>query len=352
MALVRPSLKSLLERTQSDISDALSIRQPLQRASIVSALSNAIAATSHLIYGNLEWLEKQLFPTTSDSKRLEQWAALFKVSRTPATQAVVPLKFTGVAGSQMQNDIEVRRQSDGQVFRTTTAGTIDGSGSMVVKCVSQTAGVIGNTSVGASFELVNPIAGVNTKGISAIEGVVPGFDAESDESLLRRLLQRIRNRGQGGSLQDYVSWSQDMPGVGRVWAYEDESRSGAIDVYFLTTNIQTPFPSTELIAKVQNTLDSSRPLGARVSVQTLLKKAIHFEIKLPTPSAEHRELIETALRLFFFEKTNPRGVVSIAELKQVISMAIKTESFLLNAPAKDVQLNADEMAILGDVEWD
>ena len=92
-----------------------------------------------------------------------------------------------------------------------------------------------------------------------------GANAETDDQLRRRVLQRIRNPPMGGSAEDYVRWALACPGVDRAWA-EAEQGPGTITVRFLMDPEDPAYeeskgwPTPEDIEVVKDYIDKMRPV--------------------------------------------------------------------------------------------
>ena len=64
-----------------------------------------------------------------------------------------------------------------------------------------------------------------------------GVEAENDDDLRARILQRIQNPPMGGAQADYVTWALAVPGVTRAWAAPEQG-IGTITVRFLMDELR------------------------------------------------------------------------------------------------------------------
>src|SRR4051812_23787483 len=87
MAFTRPTLRELVDRIQADFVSRLPLDGSPLRVSLVYVLARVIAGAAHMLYGALEWLSRQLFADTSDEAALVRQAALYGITKTPATYA-------------------------------------------------------------------------------------------------------------------------------------------------------------------------------------------------------------------------------------------------------------------------
>ena len=87
-------------------------------------------------------------------------------------------------------------------------------------------------------------------------------EEETDEQLRRRALERIRQRGAGGNIADYVAWAQELEGVSAASAVALGRGPGTVDVYYS--------PAADAPANIekilQEHLERLRPVGADVQV--------------------------------------------------------------------------------------
>ena len=351
MEWVRPTLRAINDRIQTNLATSLDLKLPLQKPSIIFALSQAISATNHLLYGNLDWVKKNMLPDSADSIALEWWAKLFGIERKRATCAVVSIKLTGVPGSVIKKETPMRRQGGGPIFNSEAEGIIDSKGEVVISCLCSTEGLASTPRAGDFFELVNPIAGVNSSRLELVAIKIPGVDAESDDSLFKRFRDRIRNRGQGGNAYDYIAWAQTIPGVGRVWPFESENRPGFVDIFAISNDPNAPILTDDQKQKIQRKIDKERPVGVRAVVWVMNDLKIHFQIKLVNPDQSVHAKVEGALKDYFLKVSDPKSLIKVETLKDLILRTINANTFEMNEPKKDIQLEFAQFAIFGGVTW-
>src|SRR5688500_17136270 len=94
MAFTRPSLEDLVTRVEGDIKSGLGLVTLVRRSSL-KVMARVLAGLSHLLFGYLVYVEKQAFPDTADTDYLEQWAAIWGVTRKAATFAEFTATVTG-----------------------------------------------------------------------------------------------------------------------------------------------------------------------------------------------------------------------------------------------------------------
>ena len=128
MAFNRPTLEQLIERVKTDIKSGLGIIT-LLRKSFVYVIARALAGLSHLLFGYLEWIYKQVFPDTAESENLERWSVIWGVERKEATFAELNITITGNEGGVVPEDTLYQRD-DGLQYRLDAEATIPVGGSV------------------------------------------------------------------------------------------------------------------------------------------------------------------------------------------------------------------------------
>jgi uncharacterized phage protein gp47/JayE len=158
------------------------------------------AAGAHLNLLFLDWLSKQLLPDTAEVEWLERHANIWltnadgSIGRKTATFAIGTVTVTGLNGTVLPT---ATRLAFGEVLYETTQEIVIGVGATPVTVEALTLGVIGNQDAGAVLSIVDAVAGVN--GSATVVAMTGGLDAESDEDLRTRVLERIRQPPMGGA---------------------------------------------------------------------------------------------------------------------------------------------------------
>jgi uncharacterized phage protein gp47/JayE len=248
MSFERPKLTELVERIQNDAEARYG--KPVMRRSVIGVLSTVAAAVAHGLYGYIEYVIRQTFSSTAEGVFLERRASEYGITRKAATSAegTVSLEGSGFvpAGTQLQTE-------DSVVYETVEDGTAPG----VFTIQAVVAGVEGNLAAGETLTMISPISGVSSEAVaSALEG---GVDAEDDESLRGRLLDRQKNPPKAGTKEDYVAWALEVAGVTRAWCYPTELGAGNVTLRFMTDGLTDDgIPSDVLVKRVEEGANYSR----------------------------------------------------------------------------------------------
>ena len=236
MPFETPSLPVLIKRTQSDLaSDSL-------RQSDAQVLARTLSGAAFGLYGYLDWIAEQILPDTADESTLERIAALrLNQARKAAVAASGTVSFTAAAGAVLDVDT-VLQASDGRSFKVTAAGTTHaGLNTATVQAID--AGTLGNADAGLSLIAVQPLQGIGSTFTVLAPGLTGGVARETLESLRARVIRSYRVIPQGGSAQDYETWSLEMPGITRAWCRGNYLGPGTVGVFVMRDDDPQPIPN-------------------------------------------------------------------------------------------------------------
>lgn len=224
------------------------------RASCVASAVDGLYAFQH-------WQTRQILPDTADPEYLEQHCALRGITRKAATCAAGTLTLTGRAGAYVPSGTEARDE-EGELYLTTAAATLAGEeadATAQVPCRAQKAGAMPDRREARVTLLAAP-SGVQSTGLLDLDG---GTDAETDSSLLGRLLDYMREPPAGGTAADYRRWAREVPGVADAQVYPVRQGPGTVDVVITG---QDGIPGADVVAACQAHIDEECPLGIQATV--------------------------------------------------------------------------------------
>lgn len=351
MPLDRPSLQELIERVYADIESQLPGTDARLRRSNLGVLGRTHSGVTHGLYGHLDWQSKQLLPDTAELEYLERHASVYKITRIAAGKAAGSITFTGTDTSVIPAGTIVQR-SDAVEFTTDAEATIN-AGSAIAAVTAVEGGVASNTDAGSSVTLVNPIAGVNSTA-SVTTAIANGTDAESDDSLRERLLDRIQQPPHGGAEFDYVKWAKEVSGVTRAWEYPQEMGIGTVTVRFVVDDhAVSSIPDAAKVTEVQDHIDSVRPVTVKgLYVVAPLDTPLDITITGLNPDTQEvRDAITAELKDLLRREAVPGGTILISHIREAISIAAGEHDHALTVPAADVTHSTGEIATLGVITW-
>jgi uncharacterized phage protein gp47/JayE len=350
MPLNRPTLAELISRAASDIEAELPGTDARLRRSNLAAISRMHAAAVHGLYGYLAWAARQLMVDTAEEEHLVRWAALWGITRKAATYATGTVTVTGENGSVIPVDVYLQR-ADGLRYKVTTGGTVAGGQAQLTVWSGQ-AGLAYNAVTGTKLTFVEPVGGVNTTATVASPGISAGTDAEDDDALRLRVLERLQQPPMGGCKADYVAWAKQVPGVTRAWCFPLEGGPGKVVVRFVRDNDGgSIIPSAAEVAAVQAHIDPLRPVTATVTVAAPAALALNPNISVTPDTTAVREAIAAELGDFLQREASPGGRIYISRLREVVSSAAGEFDSVVVSPSADVVPSASQIVTLGTITW-
>lgn len=353
MPFSRPTLSQLLARTAQQVAGRLGLGGLLPRSRL-GALATAVAGASHEVHGYADWIARQVFPDTAEAAELERWAAIWAVSRLPATAWSATVLFTGTNGSVIPEGTALQRDDGAQYLTQALATIAGGEAEVLVEAVD--VGSASNVAAGATLRLVQPIAGVQTAATVQADELVDGADQEDDEALRQRVLERLRLRPHGGAQHDYPAWALEVPGVTRAWAFALWMGPGTVGVTFARDDDDDgPIPDAGEVAEVQAYIDERRPVTADVTVFAPLAREIDATIALVPDTQALRDAVTTALADLLRREAAPGATLLISHVREAISTTPGEEDHVIELwdgeePA-DVELEQNELGMLGTITW-
>lgn len=350
MPFNRPTLSTINNRIDADITSAVSTNSPLLPRSVLRVLSKVFAGAIHLLYGFCQWMSKQIFPDTADSENLERWCGIWNVTRSQATYAFCYIVVEGVDGSLIPTGTRWI-STDLIEYESLSDVNISGS-SITIPIYAVTPGEIGNVLENQILSLSAPMPGLSSSA-TVTTPIVDGIDAETDEELLARLLSRIQEPPHGGNRNDYITWAKETPvyRVTRAWAYENWNSPGGVGVTFLLDNEDNPIPGEGAVDAVQAYIETKRPLCSTVYVFAPTAVMLDFNIAV-TPNTEAVKIaIQNALNTYLKENGTPGATLYLSKLNEAISSASGEEDHTLINPSANVVLTNTQFAVLGNITW-
>lgn len=239
--------------------------------------------------------------------------------------------------------------------------TFSETGERFVDITSTTTGAITNVKNGTSFILLPPIPGVRQ--IHDAGTTITARDTESDESALARYDFKMRYPDTGGNKYDYVRWSSEVPGVGKVRVVPRWENKLQVKIVVVDDNYEPATQAT--VDDLQSYLDpgsqglgeGKAPAGARVFVfaanaLTINVSADVIYMEGADPTAVRAQFIADCvkyLRSLVFE-SNIVGYNKIGALLGSNDDVVNYSNLLINGEANDVVIDGDDVPVLGAVE--
>lgn len=344
MPFETPSLPVLIKRTQSDLaSDSL-------RQSDAQVLARTLSGAAFGLYGYLDWIAEQILPDTADESTLERIAALrLNQARKAAVAASGTVSFTAAAGAVLDVDT-VLQSSDGRSFKVTAAGTTHaGLNTATVQAID--AGTLGNADAGLSLIAVQPLQGIGSTFTVLAPGLTGGVARETLESLRARVIRSYRVIPQGGSAQDYETWSLEVPGITRAWCRGNYLGPGTVGVFVMRDDDPQPIPNAAQLVQVQAHIEPLRPVTADVYVLAPVMKPVAYQLRLTPDTSAVRAAVEAQLRDLHNREAGLGDSLLLTHIAEAISTATGETDHKLTSPLADVTAATNQLLVFGGITW-
>jgi len=333
-------------------------------------MSDNSAGMSYMVMLYLSELAAQLLPDTAGGEWLRRHAQIWlKNGPKPASYAVGLMALTGFAGSVvLAGSTYVTTAANGSAILIETVGdTTLGAGATPAAAQALTPGSGGNLSAGTYLS-----ASAGQQGVSVTATVIAlagGVDAEMDDDLRVRVLDRIQKPPMGGDADDYVAWALEVPGVTRAWSSPLEMGMGTVTVRFMMDILRaTPspftngFPLPADVATVQAHMNQKRPVAIKdFFVLAPVPEPISYTVTGLSPdSASERAAAEGSVMSLLFAKGAPAFALGgIAQPAQTIYAAWVSDAILQTAGIDHFDLaladhampTKGSIAVLGNVAY-
>lgn len=350
MTWTRPTRQDLIDRSIADLASRINGGDASLRRSNLNVLARVKAGGEDGLYGYLAYLADQLFPDTCDETVLARFGSLWGKPRIAATFATGSVQISGVAGTLIAAGTVLQR-ADGVTFQVDADVTVVGT-TATATVTASSADAASNTTAGTALTFVSPIDGVTGNAAVAAAGLGGGADIETIDSWRARILARIQKPPQGGSLNDYIEWVQDVVGITRVWAYKGWLGAGTVGVFFtLDSTPSTPIPGVATIAAVQAHIDGLRPVTAAVTVLAPTADPVNYIIQLTPNSAAVQAAVQAALIDLHTREGASGGTLLLSHINEAISLATGETDHVLVSPVANIVTAQGHLPTVGTFTW-
>lgn len=308
------------------------------------ARASSLAACAEGIYAHQKWLIKQFFPDTADTAFLEKHAGLRGLRRRNATYAAGKgAIISGNPDAVIAVGLQIKTE-DGRFYETTESAVISASGSAVVAVRSLATGAAQNIKTATKGSFMAAPVGVSTDIV--LNDVVGATNAESDSSLLERLLNKIRRPAAGGNKYDYKDWALEVDGVEQAYVYPLRRGLGTVDIAITADN---GVPSDDTVRRAQEYIDQERPVTAKESkvVKPDVTK-VNFNIQVKISGVALNDIktaINNALR-DYFNGLIPGDDLIVSQCEAVVNNLIGVVDRRFIAPTANQKAD-----IINKIEW-
>lgn len=341
--------KNILERLKNYYTEVAGDKVNLVEGGFVWDILSSNSKEFEKAYAEMDLGIEAAFPQTSWGPWLTMKSEEHGIIRREATNSSVILTITGQAGITVPEG-SLFSTNDGKNFLSIESKKIEDNGTVDIKAQSQDAGE--NYNVDA--ETITKIP-VSIYGISAVTNKNPaydGFDEEDDETLLQRLLFKVRQPATSGNPYHYVVLASEVSGVGGVKVVRLWNGPGSVKV--IITDVNNGIASEDLIEKVKNHIEEQRIIGATVTVVSLEPVKIDIQLKVTSGTAII-EGIKNAVNDYFKKNIFNATYVSYAMIGSIILNNSATTGVLdytdlkINSNTENVPLADEQIPMVNEV---
>lgn len=318
-----------------------------------SFVNDAVAPVSVELaqsYIQLERLLALAFAQTSSGNYLDMRAGEYGISRNMGSKAAGCVSFTGNNGVAIPGGTQI--QTGGGLIYTTTDSGILTEGILDLQVTAEDIGIKYNVPAGSLIQL--PVQVVGITGVTNIEPITGGSDIESDQSLLQRVLIKVRMPSTSGNANDYKLWALSVSGIGDAKVFPVWDGPGTVKVIVIDTEKKPA--NMNLVSSVSGVIENNRPIGAKVDVAAAQPLIIDINVTVVKDSSPPLEQIkeEVAVKVGGYLKSIAfrQSYVSYAQVGNAIMQCSGIEDYsnlLVNNGSANITVGAEEVAIVGTV---
>jgi uncharacterized phage protein gp47/JayE len=294
---------------------------------------------------------QELMPDTAIDW-LVRHAAIWGVPQIQAAAATGNVVFTGVNGTPIPSGLVLSAPGN-LIYATTAAVTIAGT-TATVPVAAAVPGSAGSQPAGTVLNVVNPLGGLTAQTAIVDSNGLTGEDAETIDAWRIRILAAIRNRGSGGSGNDFERWAGEaLPGL-TVKAFSPGT--GAVTVAFAMPSGQTwrvpTSPEIATLSAYLNDAQNRKPLGTPVvNVLAATLQPIAFTLHLNPDNVANRAAATNALSLQILADATIGATIYLSRMQAALQNASGEFSDELTLPAADVTAAVTTLSTIGTVTF-
>lgn len=300
-----------------------------------------------------EMLDKR-FVTTSSGKYLEYNTKDHGVNKKTNSQSTGVVTITGTEGAIAKKGDYVATDSvNFEFIQNRTIGP-DGVVDVPVKCVSY--GTIGNVPAGAIKYFPKTLEGLIS--VENKEAITNGYDGEEEDSLKERFFKKVQTPATSGNPAQYEEWSESLDSVGKAKCIRCWNGNGTVKVIIVDSNRQ---PASEKICnEVTEYIETVRP-ACSGDLTVVSAKAINININAELifstgiDKSDVINSIKSNLSIYLKKTALGSNHVSYSKIGAIIQATEGIEEYsdlLINNDTRNVLIDVEEVAVLGDVNFE
>ena len=280
------------------------------------------------------------------------------LTRKTGVKAVGRVKIVSGQGTVLKTDLFATENDI--YFQSLEAKDVTAGDYVLVECTE--GGLVGNVVTGTITVVPKTITGISQ--ITNDEPTTGGYDTETDESLLARYFDRLRNPVNGVNCNQYITWANSVAGVGGARCIPIWNGKNTVKVIIIGNDYK---PASDNVVKlVQDYIDPNKngdgsgvaTIGAVTTVvsakTTPIKvtiKGVKFSGDVSTLKAEIKDTIDRYIRQSAFN-TDYVSIAKIGALIIDIDGVTDFKELLLNDAHDSIQIENDACGVLSGVWYE
>nr|DAG80341.1 MAG TPA: Baseplate J like protein [Caudoviricetes sp.] len=280
------------------------------------------------------------------------------LTRKTGVKAVGRVKIVSGQGTVLKTDLFATENDI--YFQSLEAKDVTAGDYVLVECTE--GGLVGNVGAGLITVVPKTITGISQ--VTNDEPTSGGYDTETDESLLERYFDRLRNPVNGVNANQYITWANSVAGVGGARCIPIWNGKNTVKVIIIGNDYK---PASENVVKlVQDYIDPNKngdgagvaTIGAVTTVvsakTTPIKvtiKGVKFSGDVNTLKVEIKDTIDRYIRQSAFN-TDYVSIAKIGALIIDIDGVTDFKELKLNDAHDSIQIENDACGVLSGVWYE
>lgn len=301
------------------------------------------------VYKELSMLVLNAFASTATGKYLEQKALEQGLLRKNGHYAKGIVTIYGDIGATIQKGSKVA--CGNILFSIDETNTISNTGYAELPATCDILGSIGNVKAGSINRFPVTLPGLIS--VTNTHDFTGGYDTETDDELRTRYLEKVSRPNASGNKNDYIKWAKSVEGVGNADVIPLWNGAGSVKVIISDSNNQPA--DDELLSKVSEYIEQNRPIGADVTVLSVVPCNINISVTLIYTSEDKdiiNQNIKNAVSKYLSDTAFSDGYVSYAKIGGVILDVDGVGDYIdlkINDSVSNIQLEPGTVPVLNEV---
>ena len=259
-------------------------------------------------YTAVEGIPDMILINENSGEYIDKKAADFGIIRKEGVKASAQITLYGQPGTVAPAG-KVFLTEDGLEYILDLQLVIPLEGTVSGTLTAQNEGTVYNVSAGAISVQQSPLFGMTSFACGAASG---GVDRETDRQLTERYYDFIRKPATSGNVYQYEQWAKSVPGVGKVKVFPLWAGNGTVKVVLSDPDCNVA--SEDTVEACENYIESVRPIGATVTVESATALAVTIAASITTDMTVTKEEV----RLTFVQSVQDYFQQLTFEKKEII----------------------------------